>query len=132
MDVSDSNSDTVNVKTILSSESTILYSGLTATSKEGKTVDFDSSTAEAIGPSGYDIDGDGTSEAPYVTQGELKIIDKSGNRDTLVSDDLYSSPDTDKTLMYVGQWRESDLSVFYVNEQEEIIYRVQEMELLTR
>lgn len=87
--------------------------------------------AKAIGPKEVDFDGDGLQEIPFVTSAnELKLVDETGEVQTLTSDASYSpQQNTYGTLVAVGTWR-GETSVFYTNitdvgpNDEATIYRV--------
>jgi len=86
----------------------------------GAVTDYGVTGVQAIGPTGYDLDGDGRDEIPYVNAaGAVTLVDATG--DTSV---LAHGANTSKTLLGVGRWRGAT-SVFYVNASDgDDIYRV--------
>lgn len=118
-------SDTVTVGGILDQNGTIVYQGLEAVAGDGgETESLAPSGVDALGPPGRDLTGDGLTNLPFIENGDLKIVDSNGNQQTLVSSGHSSNPETSKTLMAVGEWNGSPPSVFYVNENNDTIYRV--------
>jgi hypothetical protein len=118
-------SETVTVS-IISQDETVLYQGLTATSGDGgDTAQLGPDSVNALGPSSEDLTGDGTNDMPYIdSNGNLKLLNGTGGTQTLVPDSDGSSPAESKTLMAVGQWNGSDTSVFYADDNNDALYRV--------
>jgi hypothetical protein len=118
-------SDSVTVS-ILNKGKTIVYQGLGAVSGDGgETSSLAPSGANALGPPGTDLTGDGLNDLPYIdSSGNLNITDSKGNTQTLVDTSDSSNPAQDKTLMSVTQWNGSGTCVFYANENNDKIYRV--------
>jgi len=75
--------------------------------------------AQVIGD-GADIDGDGSTELPYVdSNGVLKLQQSDGNADT-----LSENPDTDKSRLAAGSWNGQPPSVYYAGDSQATIFRV--------
>ena len=122
-------SDTVTVNTgPLSGDDTIVYEGLDAIEgDDGNTTKISASNVQALGPPGTDLTGDGFGNQPYLKDDDLRVVDDNGNTQTLVDSDNVADekePRTEETLMATGTWNGSDMSVFYANEDESKIYRV--------
>jgi len=102
---------------------------------DSETLDLNLENAQALGNTG-DIDGDGSTEVPYIDEtGDLRINDSTGETQTLVDASEVSTdarPDTNKTLVATDSWLGSDTSVFYANEDHDEIYRVEPGESPTR
>lgn len=127
-DVASEQSDTVTVS-VISQDKTLVFgdsSGTTATSgNENDTEDVGIDDVSALGPSSEDLTGDGTNDMPYIdSNGNLKLLNGTGGTQTLVPDSDGSSPAESKTLMAVGQWNGSDTSVFYADDNNDALYRV--------
>lgn len=101
-------------------------SGLKAVSGDGgNRTSLPPSNVNALGPLDTDLTGDGANDLPYIdSSGNLRIVDADGDGQTLVSSSDPSNPETSKTLMATGRWNGSDRSVFYANENNDAIYRV--------
>lgn len=118
-------SDTVTIGGILDQAGSIVFEGLGSVAGDGgETESLVPSGVDVLGPPGRDLTGDGLNDLPFMQGGDLKIVDSDGNQQTLVSSGHPSNPETAKTLMAVGQWNGSPPSVFYVNENNDTIYRV--------
>ena len=111
---------------ILDQESTVVYAGLNAISGTGSEPEsLGASNAAALGAPTTDLTGDGSNDLPFVTgSGGLKVIDSSGNTETLVTSSDSSNPAKSKTLMTSGSWDGSDPSVFYADGDQATLYRV--------
>jgi hypothetical protein len=78
--------------------------------RSGRKVEFNSGSAEAVGPGRVDFDGDSLKEVPFVDSSQnLKLVDRNDNVETLVTGSV------EKTALAVGTWNGSDQSVFYVD-----------------
>lgn len=109
---------------ILSSDTTVLYKGLNALRENGTDGEtLSPSNINAMGPIGSDLNGDGSSEIPFVnSSGSLRVADANGNNKTLIENK--PEPEKDKTLMGVGTWNGSSPSVFFAGNGGNRIFRV--------
>jgi hypothetical protein len=86
-------------------------------------------TVEAAGRASTDVDGDGDEDVPYVTGtgagAELKLVDTGGEVSSVVTSADVPSGDIqhDKTRLASGTWDGSDPSVFFVDDNNDRIYR---------
>lgn len=106
----------------------------TGTSNGIRRISGDAGTTDTIGtsvePTGLgpatDIDADGTIEVPYVDNNhEIRMVTTDGD-ETLLADSLPGGETIQRseTRLAVGTWDGSDRSVFFANENEDILYRV--------
>lgn len=84
-----------------------------------------SGTVEALGSPTADVTGSGGDDLPFVTSGEaVKVIDATGSVTTVAdSSDIPGSVARDKTRLAAGAWNGSPNSVFFVNQNNDRIYR---------
>jgi len=109
---------------ILDSGGTIVYKGVKAVAGDnGETSDLAPNGVQVLGPP-TDLNGSGSNHLPYVKGAELRIVDSNGNTQTLVPSNSSNKPRTNKSLLATGTWDGSNTSVFYADNQEENIYRV--------
>jgi hypothetical protein len=82
--------------------------------------------ADTFGTPNKDITGDGTPDIPYInSSGVLKITNSSGTEMTLATNsDISGSIEYQKSRLAVGTWDSSPMSVFFVNQNHDTIYRV--------
>jgi len=86
------------------------------------------SNIEALGPASLDLTDDGITDVPYVTtNGKIKITNET-NQTTTIADSSSGVIDGNiarqKTRLAVGEWNGSDPSVFFVDDNDNKIYRV--------
>lgn len=112
---------------ILDDSKTVVTGDTAVNGDSGQRVTVGPSGAQALGSLG-DADSDGTAELPYVDgSGDLKLNDSDGQTQTLLDAGSVSAtkaPDTDTTRMAVTTWNGTGPAVFYVNANENAIYRV--------
>ncbi len=109
----------------LNKDGTVVYEGLNSVAGDGgerSALNLDD--VQVIGSSDKDLNGDGGNDLPYIKNGNLQFFDGKETTQTLVSDSDSSDPAESKTLMAVTEWQGSDTSVFYVDGDNEEIYRV--------
>lgn len=81
------------------------------------------SAVEGVGGPPADITGDGSPDLPFVTDSEtIEVIDPGGNVTTVAGTGSIEIA-TEKTRLAAGRWNGSDTSVFFVNEDNDAIYR---------
>jgi len=111
---------------LFDSGKTAVYAGLEAVAGDGGArTPLGPSNVNALGPLDTDLTGDGSNDLPYIdSSGNLRLLESDGSTQTLVSSSHPSNPETSETLLAAGRWNGSDRSVFYVNENNDAIYRV--------
>lgn len=86
------------------------------------------SNVEALGPATVDLTGDGITDVPYVTNNDKIKITNETNETTTIADSSSGVIDGNiadqKTRLAVGEWNGSDPSVFFVDDNDNKIYRV--------
>ena len=94
---------------------------------DGKVVPLSTpGNVEGLGPTRIDLTGDGSRDTPYVDDnGRIRITNETNSSTTLATDiDFSGSIGYEKTRLWAGTWNGSDPSVFFVDEDNEEIYRV--------
>lgn len=88
-----------------------------------------SESVNAIGPKTADLSGNGLPDVPYVdSNSRIRLTDEENPPETLVtSSDLPSgSIASSKTRLWVGEWNGIDTSVYFVNENNDTLFRATE------
>lgn len=102
--------------------------GVAAIEGDGGSVSTipNTSDVEAMGGIGPDVSGDGTPDIPYVDSSEtVGVVDAEGEVTELASSsDISGSIATDKTRLAIGRWNGSPTSVFFVDQNNDKLYRV--------
>lgn len=82
--------------------------------------------AKGIGSAGQDVTGDGKPDVPFVTSNqEIKVTNPDGEVTELLNgSDVSYDIHHDKTRVAIDSWNGSDPSVFFVNQNNDAIYRV--------
>jgi hypothetical protein len=82
---------------------------------------------EALGPGKADIDGDGSTEVPFVngSAGNIWIVDRQNETEKLFDADRSSeAADDSDTRIGVGRWQSDTVAVFFTDQEHEDIVRV--------
>lgn len=100
----------------------------TATTDGGVTVFGQNVVPDAIGPMTSEFDGDSAEKVPYVDGNRLYMTDQTGPETEIAGP---SGPDgvkpySGQTLLAIGGWEGAPTSVYFADENEETIYRVDE------
>ncbi len=84
------------------------------------------SSLDALGSADVDVTGDGRSDVPYVTSGDVIAITNGTNDSTTLatSSDITGTVEGAKTRITAAAWNGNDPSVYFVNESHDAIYRV--------
>ena len=95
---------------------------------DGSPVTTLSATADAraLGPADVDLTGDGTDDPAFVEGGDAVVVTNATNGTTTLADDgdVPGAIEGSKTRLAVGSWDGSPRSVFFVNENQDTLYRV--------
>jgi hypothetical protein len=109
----------------LNKGNTIVYEGLESVEGDnGQRSGLPPTQVQALGPPEVDLTGNGLNDMPYIKNGNVYIDDTAGNTKKLVDSGHSSNPYYAKTLLGSGTWNGSDPSVFYVDQNNDKIYRV--------
>lgn len=118
---------------ILAEDSTVVYKAnggdknITAIEANGSAVQTivpSGNKIDVIGQIGTNLDSDRLPELSYIQNGNLKIVDTKGNKQTIVNNSSDSSPNSDKTTIFTGKFNDSEPSIFYADSGKNNIFRV--------